>query len=348
MIDLNRAILQKISTHYVGNKQNDQELILSNESMTIDEIMGTRLKDYFLNPMEKVFERYRFTHSSSLDYNEVYNFVSQSLKEDASFHESSVELARHLFEKTEHPNIKSGELHICKFSQCQIDDAVVDAIGLFKTELKSGFFEIGRSAQQSFSIDYKEGIDLKKYDKGCLILDTDQKEGFDVIIIDAQSRGDEAKYWKDDFLQLTIQDNEYQQTKEFLDVAKQYITQQVTEEFEVEKTDQIDMLNRSVKYFKNNESFDQAEFAEDVFGDEKVAQSFKKFDHNYREDHDLVITDSFEISSDAVKKQTRIFKSVLKLDKNFHIYIHGDRNLIEKGSDENGRKFYKIYYDEEK
>jgi hypothetical protein len=48
-----------------------------------------------------------------------------------------------------------------------------------------------------------------------------------------------------------------------------------------------------------------------------------------------------------VKRQARIFKSVLKLDKNFHIYIHGDRNKIEHGVDESGRKFYKIFYEQE-
>ncbi|MES1226514.1 MAG: nucleoid-associated protein, partial [Bacteroidota bacterium] len=48
------------------------------------------------------------------------------------------------------------------------------------------------------------------------------------------------------------------------------------------------------------------------------------------------------------KKQAKVFKSVLKLDKNFHIYIHGRRDLIEKGIDEiTGKKFYKIYFEEE-
>jgi len=59
------------------------------------------------------------------------------------------------------------------------------------------------------------------------------------------------------------------------------------------------------------------------------------------------MTDNFEISAQAVKKQSKIFKSVLKLDKNFHIYIHGDKELIEKGVEKDGRKFYKIYYKEE-
>jgi len=43
-----------------------------------------------------------------------------------------------------------------------------------------------------------------------------------------------------------------------------------------------------------------------------------------------------------------VFKSVIKLDKNFHIYVHGDRELIEKGYDEAmGKHFYKIYFDVE-
>ena len=49
----------------------------------------------------------------------------------------------------------------------------------------------------------------------------------------------------------------------------------------------------------------------------------------------------------AVKKQARSIKSIIKLDKNFHIYVHGSRELIEQGVDEEGRKFYKIYYKEE-
>ena len=35
-----------------------------------------------------------------------------------------------------------------------------------------------------------------------------------------------------------------------------------------------------------------------------------------------------------------------QLDRNFHIYVHGNRNLLEQGEDEKG-KFYKVYYQEE-
>jgi len=121
----------------------------------------------------------------------------------------------------------------------------------------------------------------------------------------------------------------------------------LSEEFEVSKADKIDFLNKTVDYFKKHEQFDKQEFENEVFRDEEVIESFRKFDQTYREKNDLEPTDNFEISAQAVKKQARVFKKVLKLDKNFHVYIHGNRDLIEQGIDENGRKFYKLYYEEE-
>ena len=71
------------------------------------------------------------------------------------------------------------------------------------------------------------------------------------------------------------------------------------------------------------------------------------FDEGYRRDNEIDISNNFDISTQAVKKQARAFKSVLKLDKNFHIYIHGDKELIEQGVEKDGRKYYKIYYKDE-
>ena len=86
---------------------------------------------------------------------------------------------------------------------------------------------------------------------------------------------------------------------------------------------------------------------EEVFGDEEVKASFQNFNKVYATENDVETKDNFFISGQAVKKQARVFKSVLKLDKNFHVYIHGDKDLIEQGVEPDGRKFYKIYYTEE-
>lgn len=49
-----------------------------------------------------------------------------------------------------------------------------------------------------------------------------------------------------------------------------------------------------------------------------------------------------------MKKLERRMKSVIKLDKNFHIYVHGGEQLIEQEYDEvRGMKYYKLYYREE-
>ena len=71
------------------------------------------------------------------------------------------------------------------------------------------------------------------------------------------------------------------------------------------------------------------------------------FLNEFESDKNMQLQDSFKVSNAAVKQQKGIFKSVIKLDKNFHIYVHGNRKMIERGEDEMGRKFYKLYYNNE-
>ena len=89
------------------------------------------------------------------------------------------------------------------------------------------------------------------------------------------------------------------------------------------------------------------EFTGEVLGallkSSKVSMPSK---HNTKTKRDYALSDEFAINDAAVKKNARIFKSVIKLDKNFHIYIHGDRKLIQQGQDENG-KYYMLYFEEE-
>ncbi|MCE3259354.1 MAG: nucleoid-associated protein [Bacteroidetes bacterium] len=41
-------------------------------------------------------------------------------------------------------------------------------------------------------------------------------------------------------------------------------------------------------------------------------------------------------------------RTVVKLDKNFHIYIHGRHDYVENGYDEaKGLKYYKLFYTNE-
>lgn len=347
MIDLSRAELQKLIIHKVGNRLLEENVVLSDDLAEISAQLDLAeiLRTYFLSAFkDPVF--YHFHHVSSLDLNEIYTLASALFQSGKGFVKKSKDIANILYQYSNHPKIKGGELYIASFDECVINNDTVEAIGIFKSENREHYLKVFQE-DAWFGVNHDEGISLKKPDKACLIFNVKEEEGFRVCIIDTLSPGSEAQYWKDEFLKLQPVADNYYQTQNYLTLAKDFVTGRLDEEFEVSKADQIDYLNRSINYFKKNEQFNEKEFEQDVFEHQEVITSFKKFKGDFQNEHQLRVVSEFEISAQAVKRQSRVFKSVLKLDRNFHIYIHGDRELIEKGVDPDGRKFYKIYYREE-
>jgi hypothetical protein len=344
-ISFAEAEIDQLITHRVGNKFRDEGLEYSREESYKKEDTNALLKKYFFDGL-KPEEVYAFTHSVELEMNEVYKIVSHVFGEEQEFKDASKSIARLLYEASMHPKIKEGNLNVAKLSGIHFNDAVVDGIGIFKSETDAPFLKM-EQGEDSFDIEHEFGYEIKGIDKACVVINKFSENGYRVLVLDKKNKGDEAQYWRDDFLQIEPVKDEYHQTNDFMGIAKQYITKELPKEFELPKTDQIDMLNRSVDFFKGNETFQQESFAEDVFGNEELIDSFNTFSKAYKEAHEMNVAEEFDISPIAVRKQARVFKSVLKLDKNFHIYIHGNRNMIEQGVDETGRKYYKIYYEEE-
>ncbi len=345
MMDYTESLLERVSVHHVGNKTNEEELVLSMSLLETDKTLDALLSRFFLTPFASP-EFYSFTFSNGdFTLNPLYIYASRIFEDGSVLQDTGADIARHLYELSVHPQIKPGDLFIAHFSNIVMEGRTVEALGIFKSENKQSFLKLNVGTG-SFDLDYEDGINIDKLDKGCLIFNAGQETGFKVCVIDKANKS-EAQYWKDSFLQLKPCSDDYHNTKDFLDIAKEFVTKQFAEEFEVTRADQIDLLNRSVNYFKNNETFDKEEFVTEVFQDEKVIEAFNNYDESYREEHQIELSDHFDISAQALKKQARVFKSVLKLDKNFHIYIHGDRELIEQGVDQDGRKYYKIYFEEE-
>ena len=349
MVTFYEASLKQLSVHRIGNKINNEFYSLSDQSIEIeDEILKSLLMQYFLSPFGKANEVYRFMHSSDeLELNELFHFSSQVFSDSSSFHETSGKITRHLYDISNHPKIKSGEIYIASFKDLQLEGELTDAIGIFKSETKETYLKVD-PAQGGFALSYEDGgINIQKLDKGCLIFNTEKEEGFKVMVIDQTNRTD-AAYWKDEFLKLRIRNDSFNKTTTTLSVYKNFITSKIDDDFEISKADKIDLLNRSMKYFKDKESFDIEEFSEEVIGNKKAIESFKNFSREYNEEFEAGLDQPFDISGAAVKKQARVFKSVLKLDKNFHIYIHGNKELIEKGfDDDRSMSYYKVYFKEE-
>ena len=347
MTGINNIKLQQVMVHKVGNPTRNEPLQLSVNPLTLNDANVTDLlTKYFLSPFNEE-EQYQFTHISNLEMNEVYMYVQQLFNAPKRFVEQSQQLAAFLYSKSTHVRVKEGELYVVLFDQVMLGNETHQAIGLFKSETKETFLKVFPHGQ-SWEVVQEEGIDIHKLDKGCLIFNTNQSNGYTVLVVDKANSQQDARYWITDFLQVQPVVNNYHHTNQQLGMCKLFIANEYADKFDVNKADQADMMNRSLEYFKTKDMFDVQEFAEEVIHHPEVVHHFMQFREQYQRSKNIDIEDAFDINLAAVKKQAKIFKTVIKLDKNFHLYIHGRRDLIEKGLDEmSGKKFYKLYFDEE-
>ncbi len=342
---LNIERIELLSVHKVGNKSADEGCVLASRGVRVTEEMNDMLSQYFTGSFTWN-EWFQFYHETELKYNEVYGYLSEIFENCETLHEQSVHLAKHLYEKSEHPKIKGGEFYVVYFSNCMMSDGAVAGIGLFKSENKDTFLKVQHQGE-GFEIESQQGINIKKLDKGAIILNIEKEHGYMVTVVDNTNRGSEAHYWLDAFLHVRQRQDEYYNTKNVIALTKNFVTKELPREFEgVSKADQVDLLNRSAQFFKEKESFDMEEFANEVIVQPEVIESFNRFRESFAQERDIDFEERFAISDSAAKKGARTLKSVIKLDKNFHIYIHGDRSKIETGQDDKG-KYYKVYYEQE-
>jgi len=346
------ATFENLSIHRVGNKSQDEFYILSEQPISLenDEVLPNLLMQYFMSPFAKINEVHHFFHpNEDLELNELYHFATQYFEERIPFHEFSEQIAKHLYEVTTHPKIKAGELYVVALKNVQMEGEEHDAIGIFKSENKETYLRV-YPQQGAFKLEYEqEAININKLDKGCIIINSMKEEGYKVLVVDQTNKSQEAAvYWKDDFLRVRVRNDHYNQTGNYLKVYKNFVKEKIDEVFEMESADKIDLLNRSMNYFKEKETFDQAEFEEEILGNPDAISLFKDYRSNFEDEFETPFQSSFEIADSAVKKMASSYKTVLKLDKNFHVYIHGKREYLEKGYDEDkGMNYYKLFFENE-
>ncbi|WP_262248289.1 nucleoid-associated protein [Parapedobacter soli] len=350
MFYYNDAAIGQLAIHRVGNKLRDEFYVLSEAPIALqDEVLASLLMHYFLSPFTKVNEVYRLAHASgTVELNEIYHFSKSFFEGGLDFQALGEQLCKHLFEASNHPNIKGGELYVTHLRNVQLEGEEHDAIGIFKSESKEPFLTVS-PVQHAFELGYEqEAININKLDKGCIIVNTEGEEGYKVLAIDQTNRQQEAAYWKDGFLGIKTRNDSFNKTGNFLKVYKAFVDEGLDGSFELERTDKIDLLNRSMDYFKEKDTFKTKEFEEEVLGNPQAVALFNDYRQQFESDYESPFGEQFDIAKGAVKKANAVYKSVLKLDKNFHIYVHGKREYIEKGFDEEkGMNYYKVYFREE-
>ena len=340
-IDFSGAQFQKMCVHRIGNSYMEDGCYMSSDLQVCTDEEEQAFMMLFLRRVSRD-KFYNLDMAES-----VYNLVSKMFTDTDNFVGYSVKLGSLLYAASKHPSIVSGEMYIVYMQDVIIEDEQVDAIGIYRTEKKERFIETAEYGDVKPKL--KSGKGLDNIDKGCLIFNTDKELGYKCCIIDESSKKkNSASYWIEDFLHANPSNDDYSVTKTTLKAAKDWV-EYCVQEGNMENVDAIVTMNNISEFFNQHTVFDPKKVEAEIFGgDTEMTQSF--FDFVGNETLGEVHPDnSFHISESAVKEERKFFKSVLKLDRNFSVYIHGNRNFIEKCFDpEKNMNYYKLYYASEK
>ncbi len=310
----------------------------------VGDAMNEVLPTFFLKSF-RIRDFHTFTHELDVEYNGAYASCRRIFEEPESFLEESQNLLKLLYSVSENENIKEGELYVAYFPEVWVAEEQVDALGIFKSEDRDPFIKVYQDGQ-SLNLAQDEGISIHNINKGALILNSEQVKTYRALIFDKTNKQSPARFWIDHFLNLKPMEDEFFQTKNFMRMCKDFALGQP----DMDRSEQVDIINRSVEYFQDREQFNQEEFQREVLPEAEQRQAFMDFQNQFMERNDVEeMPEEFGISAPAFKATKRYIRSVIKLDKNFHVYVHGKKEMIERGFDEDrGKHYYKLYFDEEK
>ena len=345
MLNLYSAQIESISLHRVGNKSKNESAFLSAEPFSLNDEMSGLLKEYFFKPFrEKEENYYKFSHEVDLEFNEICNSVSEIFDNPSDNHRLSKKITTHLFEQSNHPHIKSGEVYVVHFSDMVIDNQKTDAVGIFKSELKHDFLQFEEN-EQNLEILIRQGININKLDKGCIVFNTSKEEGYKVLSVDSNRY--DAKYWLENFLGVAPLTDENFYTKNYLKFCQNFAKDVVLPA--EDKQQEVMFMNRAVNHFAKNDNFEETSFLNEVMENPELIPEFKHYKVEHGPKYSIEDVSNFDIANKAVSDARKKIKNVINLDTNIQIkmdFINPEsaEKFVEKGWDEERQMYYYLVY----
>ena len=345
MINLFNAQIENLSIHRVGNKSRNEAIFLSEQPYTLNDEIMPLLKDFFFKPFrEKEENYYQFAHDVDLEYNEMYNLASEIFNNPSQVHEISKKITKHLFEQSNHPHIKNGEVYVAYMTNVSIDNKPVDVIGVFKSEIKSDFLQFEENGSNLDMI-LQQGISLQKLDKGCLIFNYKKEEGYKILTVDSNRY--DARYWLEHFLSVDAFQDENFMTKKYLKFCQDFAKEVVLPA--EDKKEEVLFMNRAVNHFAKNDTFEETKFLNDVLDNPDLISEFKNYKEDRGEKYSIEDLTDFPIANQAVSDVRRKMKNTIELDTNIQIKLdfvnpESAEKFVEKGWDEERQMYYYLVY----
>ncbi len=345
MINLYSAQIESLSIHRVGNKSKAEGLFVSNDPYPLTDEITPLIKEFFFKPFrEKEENYYKFTHEQDLEFHTLYNIVKKVFDNPAATHLLSEEITKHLYDQSEHPHIKAGELYIAHIENVNIDNQKVDAIGIFKSELKQDFLQFKENGS-NLEMMLEQGINLNKLDKGALILNYKQEEGYKVLSVDSNRY--DTKYWLENFLAVEMFEDDNFYTKKYLKFCQDFAKDVVLPA--EDKKEEVLFMNRAVNHFAKNDSFNENAFVNEVIDNPDLIPEFRHYKSEQAPKYSIEDLTDFPISNKAVSSQRKKIKNLIQLDTNIQIKLdfinpESAEKFVEKGWDEEKQMYYYLIY----
>lgn len=345
MINLYPTQIDSLSIHRVGNKGKNENVFLSEEPYKLNDEITAILKEYFFKPFrEKEENYYRFHNDVDVEFNELFKIASDIFSNPSSVHQHSKRVATHLFDQSSHPHIKSGELYVTYLSNVMLDNEKVDAVGIFKSELKHDFLQF-EEKESNLEILIQQGININKLDKGCLILNVNKEEGYKILSVDSNKY--DTKYWLENFLSVDVLTDENFFTKKYLKFCQDFAKDVVLPA--EDKKEEVMFMNRSMNYFAKNDDFEETNFLNEVIDNPDLIPEFKHYKVEKGPKYSIEDVSNFSIANKAVSEARKKVKNVIQLDTNIQIkmdFINPEsaEKFVEKGWDEERQMYYYLVY----
>ncbi|WP_430967610.1 nucleoid-associated protein [Spongiimicrobium sp. 2-473A-2-J] len=345
MLNLYPAQIENVSLHRVGNKNRNEPVFLSSEPYALNDETSGLLKEYFFKPFREKEENYfRFGHEADLEFHEVHGIVSDIFSAPDQLHTYSKKLASHLYEQSNHPHIKSGEVYVAYFSNVLLDNEKVDAVGIFKSEIKHDFLQFEEKGS-NLDILVQQGVNINKLDKGCLIFNTEKDTGYKILSVDSNRY--DAKYWLENFLGVDALTDENFYTKNYLKFCQNFAKDVVLPA--EDKQQEVLFMNRAVNHFAKNDAFEESNFLNEVIENPELIPEFKHYKVEKGPKYSIEDVSNFDIANKAVSDARKKIKNVITLDTNIQIkmdFINPEsaEKFVEKGWDEERQMYYYLVY----
>ncbi|MBC7522926.1 MAG: nucleoid-associated protein [Flavobacterium sp.] len=345
MINLFNTHIESLSIHSVGNKSRNEALFLSTNQYSLNNEMTPLLKEYFFKPFrDKEENYYQFAHEVDLEYNEMFKMASQIFENPAAVHAVSKQITTHLYEQSKHPHIKNGEVYVSYLTNISIDNTIVDAIGIFKSELRTDFLQF-EEKNENLELILQEGINLNRLDKGCIIFNYKKEEGYKILTVDSNRY--DARYWLEHFLSVDAFQDENFMTKKYLKFCQSFAKDVV---FPAEdKKQEVMFMNRAVNHFAKNDTFEETAFLNEVIDNPDLIPEFRNYKVDKGEKFSIEDITSFPIANAAVTDARKSIKNIINLDTHIQIKLdfinpESAEKYVEKGWDEEKQMYYYLVY----